>query len=437
MSQSPLTLHSWPRAILHVDADAFFASCEQALHPELRGKPVITGQERGIVAAASYEAKQRGVQRGMRLHEVRRVCPDAVILPNDYETYSLFSLRLFDLLRRFTPQVEEYSIDEAFADLTGMRRVLRGSYGEIAQRIQQTIAQELGISVSIGVSLSKVLAKIASRWKKPQGVTAIPGREIHHYLAHLPVEKVWGIGPNTAALLAKQGVATALEFARCQEAFIRQHYPKPILDLWYELNGESVLPVLTDPKTQYQSITKGRTFTPPRAEADYLFAQLVQNLEDACLKARRYHLAARRLVVLLRTQDFQERGIELRLTRASAYPSELLEVLRTGFATLYQPRNLYRATGVVLTYLVPQRNVQFNLFEDAVRVEQMARVYQAMDHLAERYGRHTVHLGASLLARRQAQHAGERGTPVPRQQDLVQGETRTQHLGLPRMEIAV
>lgn len=117
MSSQPLTIRSWPGAIMHMDADAFFASCEQAIHPELKGRPVITGKERGIVAAASYEAKRRGVDRGMSLWEVKKVCPDAVILPSDYETYSLFSVRMFEILRRFSPAVEEYSIDEAFVDL--------------------------------------------------------------------------------------------------------------------------------------------------------------------------------------------------------------------------------------------------------------------------------------------------------------------------------
>ncbi|MFA5073216.1 MAG: DNA polymerase IV, partial [Nitrospirota bacterium] len=97
----PLTISSWPKAILHLDADAFFASCEQAIHPELKGRPVITGKERGIVAAASYEAKAKGIQRGTRLFEVKKICPDAVILPSDYETYSLFSIRMFNILRRF------------------------------------------------------------------------------------------------------------------------------------------------------------------------------------------------------------------------------------------------------------------------------------------------------------------------------------------------
>src|SRR5512134_3527724 len=205
MSPQPLTIRSWLQAIMHIDADAFFASCEQAIHPELKGKPVITGKERGIVAAASYEAKAKGVSRGVRLSDVKKLCPDAVIVLSDYETYSLFSLRMFEILRRFSPDVEEYSIDEAFVDLTGLRRSFHGPYGMIAQKMQEAVETELGITVSVGVSLSKVLAKIGSKHQKPHGLTLIPGRDIHLYLDKLPVEKVWGIGPNTAAFLGKIG----------------------------------------------------------------------------------------------------------------------------------------------------------------------------------------------------------------------------------------
>src|SRR5262245_47494483 len=112
MTDEPLMLGSFPRAVVHIDGDAFFASCEQAADPELRGRPVITGKERGIAAPRSYEAKARGVIRGMRLADIRRVCPEAVILPSDYETYSLLSKRFFSIVRRYTPDVEEYSIDE-------------------------------------------------------------------------------------------------------------------------------------------------------------------------------------------------------------------------------------------------------------------------------------------------------------------------------------
>src|SRR5512139_2679696 len=320
MTDQLLTISSWPRAILHLDADAFFASCEQAIHPELRGRPVITGKERGIVAAASYEAKGRGVQRGMRLFEVKKVCPDAVILPSDYETYSLFSLRMFEILRRFSPDVEEYSIDEAFVDLTGLRRSFHGPYGLIAKKMQDTIETELGITVSVGVSLSKVLAKIGSKHNKPHGLTIIPGRDIHIYLEKLPVEKVWGIGPNTAAFLGKFGIKTALQFAGKDEGFIRKHLSKPYQEIWHELNGRSVYQVVSESKSSYQSISKTKTFTPPSGDVTFVFAQLSKNLENACIKARRYRLSATRLVIFLRTQAFRDTGVEIKLGRATAYP---------------------------------------------------------------------------------------------------------------------
>ncbi len=199
MDMQPLTLRSWPQAIMHLDADAFFASCEQAIHPELREQPVITGKERGIVAAASYEAKARGGKTGLSLSDAQKVCPEAIIVPNDYEMYSLMSVRLFEILRRFSPDVEEYSIDEAFIDLTGLRRSFHGSYVKIAEIMQKTIEKELGIGVSIGVSLTKVLAKIGSKLNKPHGLTIIPGKGIHLVLNKLLLEKEWGIDINTSA----------------------------------------------------------------------------------------------------------------------------------------------------------------------------------------------------------------------------------------------
>ena len=243
MNDVIFTLHGWPQAILHVDGDAFFTSCEEALHPELRGKPIITGGERGIVACASYAAKRLGIKRGVPLHEAKRICPSLVVLPSDYETYSLFSRRMFNIIRRFTPQVEEYSIDEAFADLTGMRRALRASYETIALKIQAEIARELEITVSAGLSITKVLAKVASKHRKPAGFTVIPGREIAFYLEGMPVEKVWGIGPATTNYLSKMGIKTALEFARLPEKTIRERFTKPGIETWRELRGESVYPL--------------------------------------------------------------------------------------------------------------------------------------------------------------------------------------------------
>src|SRR5256714_15567665 len=226
MAGPPLTLRSYPRAMLHIDGDAFFASCEQARAPELRGRPVVTGKERGIAASMSYEAKAKGVTRGMRIFEIKQLCPEAVILPSDYETYSLLSERMFAIVRRYTPDVEEYSIDECFADVTGLRRPLRMSYLQIAARIKKDLDTELGFTFSVGLAPNKVVAKIASKWAKPSGLTAIPGRDLHRYLVKLPVQNVWGIGPNTTALLQKHGIQTALQFAQRPEAWVKKHLSK-------------------------------------------------------------------------------------------------------------------------------------------------------------------------------------------------------------------
>jgi DNA polymerase IV len=437
MENQPLTIRSWPQAILHVDADAFFASCEQSLHPELKGKPVITGKERGIVAAASYEAKNRGVSRAMRLFEVKKVCPDAVILPSDYESYSLFSMRMFEILRRFSPDVEEYSIDEAFVDLTGLRRSYHGSYGSIAAKIQQMIQTELDLSVSIGVSLSKVLAKIGSKHKKPHGLTIIPGREIHTYLEKLPVENVWGIGANTAAYLNKFGIRTALDFARKGENFIRKHLSRPYQGVWNELNGRSVFPVTLESKTTYQSICKSKTFTPPSNDETFVYAQLSKNLENACIKARRYNLVATRLILFLRRQDFSHDGLEITLTRRTAYPVELFDPLREGFSQAFKSKVLYRSTGVVPAGLVPEDQVQYSLFDDTAKIQKMEKVYSAVDSLSAKFGKHIIQHAASLPTKLQAQHESERDDVPVRKTDLLKGENKRQRLGVPMLRVKI
>lgn len=437
MTETPVTIHSWPRAIMHIDADAFFVSCEQAIHPELRGRPVITGKERGIVAAASYEAKARGVERGMRLFEAKKACPDVVLLPSDYETYSLFSIRMFEILRRFSPDVEEYSIDEAFVDLTGLRRTFHGPYSDIAGRIQETIIKELGISVSLGVSLTKVLAKAASKHKKPGGLTIIPGGDIHRYLSDLPVGKVWGIGPNTSAFLRKFNITTALEFVRSKEEFIKAYLSKPYQEIWHELNGRSVYPVTRESKGSYKSISKTRTFTPPSMDETFIFAQLSKNLENACIKARRHKLAASGLILFLRMQDFRDNGVDLKLSRPTSFPAELTGVLRKGFREIYSKETQYRSTGVILAGLVPVSSVQYTLFDDVPGIEKMGRIYSAVDELSQRFGKHTVQHASSLPAKIHAQHEGERGDVPARKGELFKGENKRQKIGVPLLNVKV
>ena len=426
-----ITLRSWPRAIMHIDCDAFFASCEQAVNPALRGKPVITGKERGIVAAASYEAKARGVKRGVPLWEVKKLCPDAIILPSDYETYSLFSKRLFAVIRRFTPTIEEYSIDEAFADITGYQRPYHCSYIAIALRVKEAIETDLGITVSVGLSLSKVLAKIGSKYRKPAGFTPIPGNEIHRYLAVTPIEKIWGVGPSTAAYCQSLGIETALDFARKDEVFVRKHFTKPHLEIWMELNGHQVYEIATEDKTDYQSISKTKTFTPASGDRAFVFAQLCKNMENAFIKARRHGLNATGMVVFLRAQDYKTQGMEVKLSRPTGFPQDAVKILREVFEKTFRANNLYRATGVVLTGLRPDENVQMSLFEPPLRADNLKKIYGAIDSLALKYGKHAVHTGAGALAQTTPLHVRDRGDVPLRKLNRLKGESKRKHLAIP------
>jgi DNA polymerase-4/DNA polymerase V len=429
MNNTIFTLKSWPRAIVHIDGDAFFTSCEEAIHPEWKGKPLAAGGERGIVTCASYAAKRMGIKRGVSMFEAKRICPELIAIPSDYETYSLFSRRMFNIMRRFTPQVEEYSIDEAFADLTGMRRALKGSYESIALQMRDAIENELGINVSVGLSITKVLAKIASKYQKPHGFTVIRGREIVPFLEALPVGSVWGIGEAAAEYMAKMGIKTALALARLSEAAARARFHKPVVETWRELRGESVFPVTAEQKSSYVTISKTKTFSPASSDRDYVFAHLLRNLESACVKARHYHLAPKRITAFLKKQNFDAEALEGKLNRPSSQPLELSGLLRTLFDGLWEKGETYRATGVILLDLAQDLQMQYSLFEDPLRAEKIRELYGAVDRLSGKYGRHTVHLGGShSLAMR---GDGRQGAATVREKTKLYGETALKHLQLP------
>jgi nucleotidyltransferase/DNA polymerase involved in DNA repair len=427
----PYGWEHFSRAILHIDGDSFFASCEVALNPELRGKPVVTGRERGIASSMTYEVKARGVVRGMPLHEIKKLVPDVIILPSDYETYSLFSKRMYEIVRRYTPAVEEYSIDECFADLTGLRRPLHMSYEQIAQKIKHELDTELGITFSIGVAPNKVLAKVGSKWKKPSGLTIIKESRIEEYLRDLPVIKIWGIGPQTSMFLNKMGVHTALQYAKKNLEWIEAHMSKPYREIWQELRGETVYPLHMEEKHDYQSISKTKTFTPPSRDPSFIFSQLSKNIENACIKARRHSLAPKKIFFFLKTQGFQYDGRELSLTTPLSAPHEMIRLVEKEFRKVFHPRALYRATGVVLMDLTHEGVVQLDLFGSVAAVRKWRPVYAAVDALDQKFGKHTVFLGTTITAIKNGAHLTERGDSPMRVKKLLRGENKRQHLGIP------
>jgi DNA polymerase-4 len=407
--------YHYPRAIVHVDGDSFFAACEVAKNPALKGKPVVTGKERGIVSAATYEAKARGVTRGVSLQEARRVCPELIVIDSDYETYGLYSRRMYAIMRRYTPIVEEYGIDECFGELTGLKRKFRMSYEEIAQAIQADLTRELNITFGVGLAPNKVLAKVGSKYRKPNGFTAIPLSERERYLADVSIDKIWGIGPNTARFLNTHGIRTAFDFTKKSNAWVKETVTAPIYDIWRELNGELVHELVLDAKESYQSIQRTRTFRPPSKDPEFLMAQLSKNLEGACAKARRFELSAKRISFFLKTQStFRYRVCDLTLERPTNVPSDILPVIEEHLKTLVRAGEAYRTTGITLAELTEHAERQPDLFSDPAKLAGKARIYEKVDELAQKYGKNTVYLASSMRAiaedREDEEHHHEYGT---------------------------
>lgn len=431
----PTTISGYPQAIMHFDGDAFFAAVETAMQPRLRGRPLVTGQERGIIACANYPAKACGVSRGVSLLEARRMCPELVVLPSDYESYSIYSKRMFEIVRRYSPVVEEYSIDEGFADLGGLRRMHRMSYEDIARNIQRQIESELDITVSVGLSLSKGLAKLASDFRKPNGFTAVPGKYIHLLLRRTALEDVWGFGRNTVQMLKKFGVRDAYDFVRKPEQWARARMGKVGVEIWKELRGDSVCPVLVGENPPRLSISKTKTFTPASSKHEYVYARLLRNLESAFIKLRRHNLKTARIIIDLRKKDYGHLAVEAELSRPTCANSEAMPIVKAMFDQIFEPAREYRATTIVLGKLTVESGRQYELFTDNLKIERLERVSKAIDSANARFGKHKVHSASTLYIDECSKT--ERAKLPWRKTDLLQGENSRQRLNIPRIDLDV
>jgi DNA polymerase IV len=235
------------RRILHVDMDAFYASVEQRDRPELKGKPVAVGgspESRGVVMTASYEARPFGVHSAMPMARALRLCPELMIVPPDFRRYKAASDQIFDIFRGVTPLVEPLSLDEAYLDVT------QNSWGEtlgvaVARRIKDRIRNETGLTASAGVAPNKFLAKIASGWKKPDGLTVIAPERVERFLAKLPVDALWGVGPKTAGRLREIGVERLIDVRTCEPDLLRRTVGSgaaTLRDLSFGIDDRPVVP---------------------------------------------------------------------------------------------------------------------------------------------------------------------------------------------------
>lgn len=370
--------YSWPEAILHIDGDAFFASVMQSINPSLRGKPIATGKERGIATAFSYEAKQMGVRRGMTLSQIKKVCPSCIYVESDYDLFSLVSQRMFGIMRNYSPTVEEYSIDEGFVDIKGLRRMHKKTYEEIALAIKKEIEEKLNITVSVGLSITKSLAKLASSFRKPSGFTPVQGKHIEYLLKNRTTRDIWGIGPNTTAYLEKCNIKTAFEFASLSEDFVVSHLSKPYFEIWQELRGKKIFPLDPLPKNTYKSISKTETFTPPTNDKELLWCRLIKHIEDAFKKARTYGYVVGRVDMFLKTQTFNYKTASYTLLAKTAFPLLIHTDLRKTFESMYSSSYQYRTTGCTVSDLEDMHMTQTSLFEENSVYTKTKKLYEVL-----------------------------------------------------------
>ena len=292
------------RRILHLDMDAFYASVEQRDDPSLRGRPVAVGgrpDRRGVVAAASYEAREFGVRSAMSMARAVRLCPELAVVPPDFGRYRDISTRIFDMYRSVTPLVEPLSLDEAYLDVT------RNSWGEplattVARRLKQWMRAEVGLTVSAGAAPNKFLAKIASDWDKPDGLTVIPAERVDAFLRKLPVEALWGVGPVTAKRLRAAGVVRLVD-VRTADPGVLQRAVGSRTD-WLRRLADGIDDRPVSPHRTVKSSGSEHTYPVDLTDPDEIRRELDQLARSGAAWLERKRLVARTVTVKVRYSDF-------------------------------------------------------------------------------------------------------------------------------------
>ena len=382
-----------PTPILHVDMDAFFVSVELVRRPELRGLPVVVGGdgERGVVAAASYEARAYGVRSAMPSTRARRLCPDVVFLPGDHRHYGEVSRRVMLIFRRYTPLVEPLSLDEAFLDVSGVER-LHGPPTEVAAAIRSDVLAEEGLGCSVGIAANKFLAKLASAQAKPtagmdgpapgRGVQVVPADGIREFLDPLPVEAIWGVGPRTLERLQRLGVRTVAELRAVPEPTLVSSVGRVAgAQFWRLARGIDERRV--DPAQSVRSIGHEETFSRDLTEPGDLRRELIRMVDAVGRRLREAGVAGRTVTVKVRFPDFTTVSRSQTLPDATDLVVNILEVA-TGLLESLDTTSGIRLLGVSLSGLRDGsvRQLRFEDLGDPGWLE----AEQAVDRIRDRFG---------------------------------------------------
>ncbi len=291
------------RDIIHLDLDAFYASVEILDDPTLAGKPVIVGgsERRGVVCAASYEARKFGIHSAQPTATAKRLCPHGIFLPLRMERYKALSGEVFAIYRRYTPLVEALSIDEAFLDVTGSVRLF-GAPADIARRIRASVREETGLTVSAGVASSKLLAKIASDMNKPDGLTVVPQGKEREFLAPLPVEKLWGVGKVTRDAFHRMGVRTIGDLSGIPEETLARKFGKSGVQLRRLAQGIDDREVECD--SEAKSIGHEETFQEDLTDMESIRKELLSLASRVASRMRRHDAKGKTVTLKVKYRDF-------------------------------------------------------------------------------------------------------------------------------------
>ena len=387
--------------IIHIDMDAFYASVEQRDQPSYRNKPVIVGADpqkgkgRGVVCAASYEARVFGIHSAMPINQAYRRCPKGVFLPVRMARYQEVSSRIFATFHRYTDLVEPLSLDEAFLDVTGSLRLF-GPAEKIGLRIQAGIAQEEHLSASVGVAATKYVAKVASDLRKPKGfVTVEPGKEVE-FLQDLPVERLWGAGPKAARQLHRLGYCTIGAVARQGQAELEAVLGQPGVHFWELANGIDPRPVIPDEPAQ--SIGSETTFKKDTADPNVIRQTLLELAERVGRRLRTADTLAEALTLKFRDETFRT----LNRSMALSVPTDQAPVLyRTALTLLDRipfSGQKVRLLGLSASHLsTSAEKQQLSLFGETPK--RQCQLTDALDKIRTRFGDSAIK-PASLFTKR-------------------------------------
>lgn len=369
------------RSILHVDMDSFFASIEQRDHPELRGKPVLVGYDgpRGVVAAASYEARQYGCHSAQPMSIAKQRCKHAIIMPVRRDCYRNVSKKMFTILDSFSPVIEPLSIDEAFLDITGTERTL-GTAKHVAEQIKLRIRQELNLIASIGVAPNKFLAKLASEMEKPDGLTLIDESMIDRVLLPLPVTRLWGVGAVTAEKFARIGIRTIADLRAYSPEAITQHFGaegQRYLNMSHGLDDRPVVP-----DREAKSISHEHTFEVDLDNVEAVRQMLLSQTEQVARRLRKHQMVAKCISIKIRFGDFKTISRSKTLERATNVTAELWQAADEVFGQWqFQP---VRLIGIAAERL-SERDEQAELFSDPIQEREM-RLDEISDLIIDKFG---------------------------------------------------